>query len=83
MSDKPQAATGNDPDPEFVDIPGLYARFAIKEGLAYALINRKAIKSVCLRERGKLRGKRLINVQSVRDYLAAQMDQHPASSADK
>jgi hypothetical protein len=60
-------------DPEFVDIPGLQSRFGIKRSLAYLLIADGAIKSVSLRRRGALKGKRLIDVASVRDFLNSRM----------
>jgi hypothetical protein len=60
-------------DPEFVDAPGLQARFGIKRSLAYTLLGDGAIRGVSLRRRGQLRGKRLFDVASVRAYLAAQM----------
>jgi hypothetical protein len=56
-------------DPEFVDFSGLQSRFGIKRSLAYLLIADGAIKSVSLRRRGTVKGKRLIDVASVRDFL--------------
>ena len=56
-------------DPEFVDLRGLEARFGIKRSLAYLLIADGAIKSVSLRRRGALKGKRLCDVASVRALL--------------
>jgi len=56
-------------DPEFIDIPGLQSRFGIKRSLAYLLIEDGAIRSVSLRRRGTQRGKRLIDVASVRHFL--------------
>jgi hypothetical protein len=60
-------------DPEFVDCPGLQARFGIKRSLAYALLADGVIRGVSLRRRGQLRGKRLFDVASVRAYFASQM----------
>ena len=60
-------------DPEFIDLPGLQRVFGIKRSLAYVLISEGAIKSVSLRRRGYLRGKRLVDVASVRDFLNSQM----------
>jgi hypothetical protein len=60
-------------DPEFIDLPGLQSRFGIKRSLAYLLIAEGAIKSVSLRRRGALKGKRLIDVASVRDFLNSRM----------
>jgi hypothetical protein len=58
-------------DAEFVDCPGLQARFGIKRSLAYALLADGAIRGVSLRRRGQIRGKRLFDVASVRAYLAS------------
>lgn len=55
--------------PEFVDCKGLEQRFGIRRSLAYELIHRNAIRSVSLRKRGSVRGKRLFDVQSVRNFL--------------
>jgi len=60
-------------DPEFIDLPGLQSRFGIKRSLDYLLIAEGAIKSVSLRRRGALKGKRLIDVASVRDFLNSRM----------
>jgi hypothetical protein len=58
-------------DPEFVDLRGLEARFGIRRSSAYTLISEGAIRSVSLRRRGQIKGKRLIDVASVRNFLAA------------
>ena len=60
-------------DAEFVDAPGLQARFGIKRSLAYTLLAEGAIRGVSLRRRGLLRGKRLFDVASVRSYLTSLM----------
>ena len=60
-------------DPEFVDAPGLQFRFGIKRSLAYVLLDAGLIRGASLRRKGQLRGKRLFNVASVRDYLNSQM----------
>ena len=65
----PKALHTNDGGPEFLDCKGLEERFGIRRSLAYELIQRNAIRSVSLRQRGALRGKRLFDVASVRAYL--------------
>ena len=45
----------------------------MKRGLAYELIKKGLIKSVCLRKPGAKTGIRLIHVQSLRDYLNRQL----------
>ena len=54
---------------EFCDLDGLKQRFGIKRSLAYKLMGDGAIRGVSLRRRGSLRGKRLFDVQSVREFL--------------
>jgi hypothetical protein len=61
-------------DAEFVDATGLQGLFSIKRSLAYSLLADGLIKGVSLRRRGRLRGKRLFDVASVRAYLATQME---------
>ena len=56
-------------DPEFVDLVGLRERYGIKRGLAYRLAGEGLIKAVSLRRRGTTRGKKLFEVQSVREFL--------------
>jgi len=73
----PTASAAN--DAEFVDCPGLQARFGIKRSLAYALLADGAIRGVSLRRRGQLRGKRLFDVASVRAYLASEMQRAKSS----
>ena len=60
-------------DPEFLDAAGLQSRFGIKRSLAYSLLADDSIKGVSLRRRGRLRGKRLFDVASVRAFLRSQM----------
>ncbi len=59
-------------DPEFVDLPGVEKKFGIKRSLAYVLISEGAIRSVVLRRRGTIKGKRLVDCASVRAFLASQ-----------
>ena len=49
--------------------------FGIGRSYTYQLIASGAIRSTCLRQRGKRNGVRLIDVQSVRDFLRGQFDQ--------
>lgn len=72
-SDAVKAASLNEIDPEFVDFGGLYRMFGIRRSHAYVLADRGHIKSVSLRRPGSLKGRRLFDVQSVRDFLARQM----------
>ena len=70
-------------DPEFVDAPGLQARFGIKRSLAYALLANGSIKGVSLRRNGAQKGKRLFAVASVRAFLKKQMTEaHDSAGSD-
>ena len=60
--------------PEFLDARGVEARFSIRRSLLYELHNGGHIKSVSLRRRGQTRGKRLFCVDSIREFLRAQME---------
>jgi hypothetical protein len=60
-------------DVEFCGFRGLDRLFGIKRSLGYQLAAEGLIKSVSLRRRGQLRGKRLFDVASVRAYLREQM----------
>jgi len=68
------AVRASNVDPEFVDIPGLQARFGIKRSLAYALLAEGKIQGVSLRRRNQIRGKRLFSVDSIRQFLHRQME---------
>jgi len=61
-------------DPEFVDFKTLEAGWGIRRSLVYQLVNDRKIQSVSLRRAGKLRGKRLFFVPSVRAFLREQME---------
>ena len=61
-------------DPEFLDAKGVEGRFSIRRSLLYELHNDGHIKSVSLRRRGQSRGKRLFSVDSIRKFLARQME---------
>jgi hypothetical protein len=61
-------------DAEFCDSPGAFARFGLRRSLLYELHSLGLIKGVSLRRRGTTRGKRLWSIDSIREYLAAQME---------
>jgi hypothetical protein len=60
-------------DAEFCDSPGAFVRFGLRRSLLYNLHAQGLIKGVSLRRRGALRGKRLWSIDSIRSYLASQM----------
>jgi hypothetical protein len=55
---------------EWSDIRGLERLFGIRETHAYELIRAGAFKSILIRKPNKRRGKRLVNLSSVREYLS-------------
>jgi hypothetical protein len=58
--------------PEFCRPADVRRLFGIGRSYCYELIQSGAIRSICLRRRGKRTGVRLIDVASVRDYLRGQ-----------
>jgi hypothetical protein len=61
-------------DAEFCDNPGAFNRFGLRRSFLYGLYEQGLIKGVSLRKRGAARGKRLWSIDSIRSYLASQMD---------
>jgi len=57
--------------PEFTDLAGLKSGWRINRTLAYELLKEGKIRSVNLRREGRVRGKRLVEVSSVREFLAS------------
>jgi hypothetical protein len=55
---------------EFVDLSGLKSGWGIGRSLFYELLKAGKIRSINLRREGRVRGKRLVEVQSVREFLA-------------
>lgn len=55
--------------PEFVDNKGIRRVFGISRTHAYVLLSEGKIRGVSLRKPGGVRGKRLYDAASVRDYL--------------
>lgn len=56
-------------EPEFVRPSYVAKRYSLKRGALYRLLASGAVRSVSLRERGKLRGCRLVDHASLRAYL--------------
>jgi len=61
-------------DAEFCDSGGAFVRFGLRRSLLYDLHALGLIKGVSLRRRGAARGKRLWSIDSIRLYLASQME---------
>jgi hypothetical protein len=62
-------------DPEFIDVPTMKPLFAIGRTRTFELIRNGDIRSVNLRKKGNVKGRRLIEVASVRRYLNSLMEE--------
>jgi hypothetical protein len=60
--------------PEFLNHHGVTKLFGISRSFAYDLYKRGMIKSVCIRQRGALKGKRLFVADSIRSYLLSNIE---------
>jgi hypothetical protein len=61
--------TSGSSQPEWGRIANAVRRFGIGRSKFYELIRDRRIKSFCLRERGKVKGIRMISFESVREFL--------------
>jgi hypothetical protein len=61
-------------DAEWCDSGGAFLRFGLRRSMLYALLARGAISGCSLRKRGALKGKRLWNCDSIREFLRRQME---------
>jgi hypothetical protein len=66
-------------NPEFAGYKKIRELFDLSRTHLYRLSCEGRVRSVCLRERGKIRGRRLYDVQSVRNYLAANLETEAAN----
>jgi len=55
--------------PEWARIPDIDQRFGIRRSKLYELIQSGEVVSTCIRRKGAKSGVRLINVESVREFL--------------
>src|SRR6478736_5485988 len=60
--------------PEFLDIDGVRGFFGLKQSHTYRLLAEGQIRAVSIRQRGKARGRRLFDVESIRQFLNANVD---------
>jgi len=76
LTDKTTAPIAVSPvnDAEFCDSFGAFVRFGLRRSLLYELHAQGLIRGCSLRRRGAVRGKRLWSIDSIRSYLASQMD---------
>jgi hypothetical protein len=74
LTTSPVVVSGNSGGPEFVNSTVARKLFSICKTHLYDLLAEGKIRSVCLRRRGAVRGKRLWDVSSIRDYLTSNME---------
>jgi hypothetical protein len=74
-TDKTTAPVAASPasDAEFCDSPGAFRRFNLRRSHLYQLNAEGLIDGCSLRRKGKQRGRRLWSIDSIRKYLASQM----------
>lgn len=73
-ADSSESARGNNTtviEPEFIRPSEAYALYRVKRGFLYSLIKQGKVRSIALRQRGSVKGIRLIVHQSLRDYVLA------------
>jgi len=73
---------GTPGDPEFLDAVGVEKHFGIRKSLLFRLLAENRIRGVSIRQRGRLRGKRLFDCASIRKFLLANVDREPIEPAD-
>jgi hypothetical protein len=66
--------------PEFLDVDQVRLYFGLKQSLLYRLLAEGKIRGVSIRQRGKTRGRRLFDVESIRRYLNSQVDKEGQSN---
>jgi hypothetical protein len=64
-------------DPEFLDAVGVEKLFGIRRSLLFRLLAEKQIRGVSIRQKGRLRGKRLFDCASIRKFLLSNVDREP------
>jgi hypothetical protein len=62
------------PKPEWIRIHQAVRLFGLSRSTLYELISSNSIKTSCLRKRNALRGIRLVNYDSLDDYIRLQAD---------
>lgn len=60
--------------PEFADHHGARRLFGLSRASLYRLVEDGKIRAVCVRNRGNIRGRRLFDCDSIRRFIAAQME---------
>ena len=71
-SNEKRAAASRQPsviEPEFLRPADVFERYRLKRGMLNRLINSGKVRSVLLRDRGRVRGVRLVFHDSLRDWI--------------
>jgi hypothetical protein len=63
--------------PEFLDAEGVEKQFGIRRSLLFRLLAENQIRGISIRQRGRLRGKRLFDCRSIRRFLEENVDRGP------
>jgi hypothetical protein len=71
----PIGATEVSASPEFADHKGVKLLYGLSRTHAYNLSDEGKIRSCVLRRPGAVRGRRLFDCQSIRDFLRANMEE--------
>jgi hypothetical protein len=64
-------------DPEFLDAQGVERFFGLRRSLLFRLLANNDIRAVSIRKRGRVRGKRLFDCNSIRSFLNENVDRGP------
>ena len=64
-------------NPEFLDAEGVEKHFGIRRSLLFRLLAENRIRGVSIRQKGRLRGKRLFDCSSIRKFLLSNVDREP------
>jgi|SRR5258708_2931741 hypothetical protein len=77
LTTTPVRADSSSACPEFLDADGIEKHFGIRRSLLFRLLAENQIRGVSIRQRGRLRGKRLFDCASIRDFLRSNIDRGP------
>jgi hypothetical protein len=67
--------------PEFGDAKGVEQHFGICKSMTFRLLAEKKIRGISIRKAGKMRGKRLFDFSSIREFLLSNVDHEPEKTA--
>jgi hypothetical protein len=74
LDTKPQTAAVNSL-PEFADYQTAKRLFSLSRSYLYQLVDERKIRSVSLRKKGALKGRRLFDCASIRQYINSKVEE--------